>query len=279
MIHHNEYFKTPAKRRGFFCALDLIGSPAHKIHMHFRFILTLGLGLPLGQTALANHLLRVDAGQHERSGTPVTFPLPDAGQAHWQLTGPSGNAVAIQTDGLGSASFIVGKLAAFQTAVYKLSPAAKPTHSNVVSLVKQNGKLRITIDDKTVLHYQAEKSGLPRADLEPIYRRGGYIHPVVTPGGTVITADYPLNHKHHHGIWFPWTNTIFEGRKPDFWNMGKGTGTVEFTGLHSQWSGPVHAGFSSSHQFVDLLAKPKKVALTETWRVQVYATGQGVSPL
>ena len=88
------------------------------------------------------------------------------------------------------------------------------------SLAKQSGKLRITIGDRTVLHYQAEKSELPRADLDPIYRRGGYIHPVVTPGGTVITDDYPLNHKHHHGIWFPWTNTIFEGRKPDFWNMG-----------------------------------------------------------
>ena len=134
--------------------------------------------------------------------------------------------------------------------------------------------MRITVGDKTVLHYQAKKSELPRDDLEPIYRRGGYIHPVVTPGGTVITDDYPHNHKHHHGIWFPWTNTIFEGRKPDFWNMGNGTGTVEFTGLNGQWSGPVYAGFSSSHQFVDLIAKPSKVALTETWRVQVYATGQ-----
>ena len=242
--------------------------------MTSRFVLALGLGLPLGQAAAANHLLRVDAGQHERSGTPVTFPLPDAGQAHWQLTDPGGKAVAIQSEGHGSASFIVGKLAAFETAVYKLAPAAKPTHKNIVHLAKQNGKLRITIGDRTVLHYQAEKSELPRADLDPIYRRGGYIHPVVTPGGTVITDDYPRNHKHHHGIWFPWTNTIFEGRKPDFWNMGIGTGTVEVTGLHSQWSGPVHAGFSSSHQFVDLIAKPKKVALTETWRVQVYATGK-----
>ncbi|MBT7026990.1 MAG: hypothetical protein HN969_05425, partial [Verrucomicrobia bacterium] len=77
--------------------------------MPFRFILALGLGLPLGQAAVANHLLRVDAGQHDRSGTPVSFILPDGGQAHWQLTGPSGKAVAIQTDGLGSASFIVGK--------------------------------------------------------------------------------------------------------------------------------------------------------------------------
>jgi hypothetical protein len=246
--------KTPAKRRG--------------------FILALSFGLALGQATAANYSLRVDAGQHERRSTPVSFPLPELGQAHWQLTGPGGTPVAIQVDDRGLGTFVIGKLAAFKTAVFKLAPAAKPAHENVVHLANRNGKLQIKIGDRTVLHYQAEKSELPRGDLDMIYRRGGYIHPVVTPGGTVITDDYPRNHKHHHGIWFPWTNTLFEGRKPDFWNMGKGTGTVEFTGLHSHWSGPVHAGFSSSHQFVDLIAKPKKVALTETWRVQVYATGK-----
>ena len=76
--------------------------------MPFRFILALGLGLPLGQAAVANHLLRVDAGQHDRSGTPVSFTLPDGDQAYWQLTGPSGNALAILTDGLGAASFVTG---------------------------------------------------------------------------------------------------------------------------------------------------------------------------
>ncbi|HJN83151.1 MAG TPA: DUF6807 family protein, partial [Verrucomicrobiota bacterium] len=236
--------------------------------------MTLVLGLGLGQATAGNHSLRVDAGQHDRSDTPVSFQLPKSGQAQWRLTGPDGQAVAIQADDRGLATFIVGKLAAFKTAVYRLAPAAKPTHVDAVHLAKRNGQLHFSIGDRAVLHYQAEKSELPRDDLEPIYRRGGYIHPVVTPGGTVITDDYPHNHKHHHGIWFPWTNTIFEGRKPDFWNMGKGTGTVEFTGLHGQWSGPVHAGFSSSHQFVDLIAKPRKIALTETWHVQVYATGQ-----
>ena len=240
--------------------------------MTFRFVGALGLVVSFGQAAAAEYLLRVDAGEHDRHNAPVTFPLPALGQAQWQLTGPNGQAVAIQPDDRDCATFVVGRLAAFQTALYKLVPAAESTHAAAVRLAKRHGKLQITIGDRTVLHYQAEKSELPRADLEPIYRRGGYIHPVVTPGGTVITDDYPHNHKHHHGIWFPWTNTQFEGRKPDFWNMGKGTGTVEFTSLTGQWSGPVHAGFSSTHQFVDLIAKPPKVALTETWRVQVYAT-------
>ena len=239
--------------------------------MTFRTVLALGLGVSLGQAAAADYSLRVDAGEHDRRNTPVTFPLPALGQAEWQLTGPGGQPVAIQPDDRGTATFIVGRVAAFQTAVYKLAPAARPTHAEAVRLTKRDGKLEVTIGDRTVLHYQAEKSELPRADLEPIYRRGGYIHPVLTPGGTVITDDYPHNHKHHHGIWFPWTKTMFEGRKPDFWNMGSGTGTGEFTGLTGQWSGPVHAGFSSTHQFVDLIAKPRKVALTETWRVRGFA--------
>ncbi len=257
MTEHDN-FQNPGQASGCFVGLTVV----------------LGLSLAIGQAGAADYLIRVDAGQHDRSNSPLTFALPELGQAHWKLTGPGDQAVAIQSDGSGLATFIVGKLAAFKTAVYRLAPAAKPTHENVVSLVERGGRLRISVGDRTVMHYQAEKSTLPRDDLEPIYRRGGYIHPVVTPDGTVITDDYPHNHKHHHGIWFPWTNTIFEGRKPDFWNMGKGTGTVEFTGLHGRWSGPVHVGFSSSHQFVDLTAKSRKVALTETWRVQVYATGQ-----
>ena len=162
--------------------------------MTFRPFLLCALGLALGalgQAAAASYSLRVDAGHHDRSGTPVSFALPDVGQAHWQLTGPDGKPVAIQADDRGLATFIISQLDAFQTAVYQLALAAKPTHDNAVNLVEENGKLRITIGDKTVLHYQAEKSELPRDDLEPVYRRGGYIHPVMTPGGTVITDDYP----------------------------------------------------------------------------------------
>ena len=240
--------------------------------MTFRCAWVLGLGLSLGQTMAVDYSIRVDAGEHDRIDTPVSFPLPLLSQFHWQLISPEGQSVAIQSDDNGLATFIIGRLSAFQTAVYKLAPVTKQAHADIVGLVKHQSKIKISIGDRAVLHYQAEKSELPRADLEPIYRRGGYIHPVVTPGGTVITDDYPHNHKHHHGIWFPWTNTLFEGRKPDFWNMGKGTGTVEFTGLTGQWSGPVYAGFSSTHQFVDLIAKPRKAVLTETWRLQVYAT-------
>ena len=243
--------------------------------MTFRFALTTSIALAVGQAQAANHSIRVDAGHYDRLDTPVRFQLPESGGANWQLTGSDGKALPVQLDERGTGTFILPKLTAFQTAVFTLSDAGKKAHASAVNVARQGSRLHFTLGGRTVMHYQAEKSELPRADLERIYRRGGYLHPIVTPDGTVITDDYPQNHKHHHGIWFPWTNTEFEGRKPDFWNMGKGTGTVEFTGLQGYWSGPVHAGFASLHQFVDLIAKPRKVALKETWRVQVYAVGRG----
>tara|TARA_B100000475_G_scaffold86336_1_gene62437 strand:+ start:125 stop:1357 length:1233 start_codon:yes stop_codon:yes gene_type:complete len=239
--------------------------------MIFRFLTAIIFSFAAQQMAESEYKLRIDAGEFERINTPVTFILPESRNQYWQLVGSDKKTLAIQVNENGEGTFIIPKLNAFQTAVYKLSPTIQSRHSATAKVTEKNGKLELTIEGNTVLNYQAKKSELPRDDLESIYRRGGYIHPVLTPDGTIITDDYPSDHKHHHGIWFPWTKTIFEGRNPDFWNMGNGTGTVEFAGLLSQWDGPVHAGFKSSHLFVDLIAKPKKVALNETWRIQVFA--------
>jgi hypothetical protein len=80
---------------------------------------------------------------------------------------------------------------------------------------------------------------------------------------------------HHHGIWFPWTKTEFEGRQPDFWNMGEGKGTVEFVSLGETWSGPVFGGFQTRHRFIDLTAPQSKPALHEAWEVIAYNVGHG----
>src|SRR5207244_6787804 len=115
------------------------------------------------------------------------------------------------------------------------------------------------------------------AGYDSALQRGGYVHPLLTPSGTIVTDDYPPKHKHHHGVWSPWTKTRFEGRSPDFWNMGEKTGTVEFVDFGPSWGGPIAAGFSAKHRFVDLGAKPDpKAALDETWNVGVYRPFQGI---
>lgn len=135
------------------------------------------------------------------------------------------------------------------------------------------GKVALSIREKPVFTYQGEPMPLPRPDIKPVYRRGGYLHPIYSPGGRMVTDDYPPNHVHHHGVWFPWTKTIFEERTPDFWNMGEGKGRVEFVSLLGAWSGEVAGGLAARHQFVDMTTTPAKVALEETWHITAYDSG------
>jgi len=60
------------------------------------------------------------------------------------------------------------------------------------------------------------------------------------------------------------------GRKPDFWNVKDRTGKVETGQLLNSWQGPVHAGFTSTHAYIDLTTKSPVKVLDEQWEVKVY---------
>ncbi|GIT77905.1 MAG: hypothetical protein Ct9H300mP32_2870 [Verrucomicrobiota bacterium] len=190
--------------------------------MTFRFILTIVIGLWLSQATAANHLLRVDAGQHERSITPVTFCCQDwldalaAHRPRWQSGGHPGGWARL---GL----FYRRQTRRLRDCRLQAPPAAKATHGNAVNLSGKRascGSLWATKPCCIIRRRKVSCRARSRTDLSP----GGLHTPGRDTWWTGITDDYPHNHKHHHGIWFPWTNTIFEGRKPDFWNMGNGTG-------------------------------------------------------
>jgi hypothetical protein len=74
-------------------------------------------------------------------------------------------------------------------------------------------------------------------------------------------------------VWMAWAKTLFQGRAPDFWNMGKAkggelSGEVRFIKLLSTWSGPVQGGFVSQHQFIDHTSGDEVPVLNETWEVR-----------
>ena len=107
--------------------------------------------------------------------------------------------------------------------------------------------------------------------VDKVFNRSGYLHPIPTPDGRTISNDFPSNHLHHHGIWFPWTSSEFEGRKSDFWNSKAKQGKVEFVKMNATFSGPLHAGFMAEHRFVNLNGPDgPKTALNETWEVSVF---------
>jgi hypothetical protein len=166
---------------------------------------------------------------------------------------------------------IVATVATLASVLHQGATAAEAT----VTAKREGKQIVFRTGDREVLRYQAEPGEFPRADIKEAFRRGGYLHPIYTPSGKLVTDDFPSNHVHHHGIWMPWTKTEFEGRKPDFWNMGDGKGRVEFVTVEKLWEKDGRAGFTAQHRFVDLTVQPSKTALNETWEIAVSSTTDG----
>ena len=146
-----------------------------------------------------------------------------------------------------------------------------PLHAEIVTAKREGQQVIIHAGTKEILRYQAEAGELPRPEIPQAYRRGGYIQSIHTPAGRLVTDDFAAGHLHHHGVWASWTKTSFEGRKPDFWNMGAETGKVAFVALDEVWKKDGKAGFRARHEYVDLTAKPAKTALLESWDVVISA--------
>jgi hypothetical protein len=138
-----------------------------------------------------------------------------------------------------------------------------------LTAIREGKQVVIRSGNNEILRYQAEPGDLPRPEIPKKFTRGGYIQSIRTPSGRLITDDFPTDHLHHHGVWNPWTKTEFEGRHPDFWNMGAETGKVEFVALDKVWQKDGKAGFQARHQSVDLTTKPSKIVLHDTWDVSV----------
>jgi hypothetical protein len=223
----------------------------------------------------------VSADGFGRQETIVSFDVPSAGTKleRYELRDGSGAMLVVQVDEDGHACFIEKNLSKGASKIYHLIPSPKAASATpAVQTVQEGSRLKLSMRERVVLQYQAEKGEVPRPEIAPIFRRGGYIHSVYSLSGKLLTDDYPPNHLHHHGIWFAWTKTEFEGRYPNFWEMGEGKGTVEFVRLERTWSGAVHGGFRALHRFIDLSPSGPKEALDEAWEVKVYGVGENPKP-
>lgn len=241
--------------------------------MHLPLFFGLTLSLAIGSiTSLSgrDYRVTVPASDVARAAQAVTFKLPaDASRDAISLQDGEGRHYAVQVTPDGSATFLVPRQPALTPLVLTLrtGTAARP---DAVTIAAKGPRLDVSVSGRRIFSYWAGERPLPRPDIEPLFLRGGFIHPLFSPNGVPLTDSYPEKHVHHHGIWSPWTKTKFQGRNPDFWNMGAGKGKVEFVALDRQWGGPVHGGFVARHRFVDLTASEPVVALHETWKVTVY---------
>lgn len=226
---------------------------------------------------ISDYIVTVSAGGFDRSESVVSFHLPeDVDSGTYRMTSESGHSPYLQVDDRNRGWFILDELPAGDSRTYRIERDPVTYNPNISKTIDEN-TITFRADGRDVIsYYHGDNS--PPEELDERYRRGGYIHPVKSPGGVVLTNHLNADlHPHHSGIWSAWTNTEFQGRTPDFWNVHANTGRVDHAdSLEAAWEGPVHAGFLARHYFVDLSASAPVIALNEEWDVRVYpSAGDG----
>jgi len=149
---------------------------------------------------------------------------------------------------------------------------AEPNTDSILEVENKEGSyLEIRHSGLKVLQYRYGIVEPPTADIPNIYARSGYIHPIWTPEGLIVSDDFSPLYPHHRGLWFAWTKSRYKDRTPDFWNLHKGTGAVRHDELEDIWEGPVFAGFRAAHGYIDFSASSQEEVLNELWEVKVHA--------
>ena len=139
-----------------------------------------------------------------------------------------------------------------------------------VELNDSNGILTFRAGNKDLLSYQY-KTVYPPAGQDTNYQRSGFIHPVYTPHGQVLTRIQPPDHYHHYGIWNPWTHTLFENDTVDFWNLKEKQGMVRFAKFISKTNALEFSEFTALHEHVVFKKDgSEKIALNELQTIRVY---------
>ncbi len=141
--------------------------------------------------------------------------------------------------------------------------------------VKQSEEsLELRRSKNKILEYQMETI-MPPSGVDSAYQRSGFIHPLWSPAGEVLTRIQPPDHYHHYGIWGPWTKTQVNGREVDFWNLKKKQGTVRFAGLTDITEGPVFCEIKVQQEHIDFGLKTKnRVAINEMLTVRAWNVGK-----
>ncbi|MBT8307620.1 MAG: PmoA family protein [Maribacter sp.] len=139
-----------------------------------------------------------------------------------------------------------------------------------VNIQKENGDLVLSINQLPKLTYRYGMT-YPPEGVDSIFRKSGYIHPLLSPKGDTLTRIQPPDHFHHYGIWGPWTHTQINGQQVDFWNLGDGKGTVLFKDFIDTDSGEVFTSFNAFQEHIDLITREEpQVALNEILDVRLW---------
>lgn len=144
------------------------------------------------------------------------------------------------------------------------------TFSQKITMEETKTGINFRSSGQLLLTYQTVKAQVP-VGVKVEFSKSGFIHPLVSPSGEVLTRIQPPDHYHHYGIWGPWTKTTIEGREVDFWNLGDGKGRVDFEKIISKKTNSKYSELVVRQNHMDLLAaNGPQLALEEDLTIRVW---------
>lgn len=218
----------------------------------------------------AAQVIEVSAGAHTRYQVPLRVTLNKRLPANMQYqlvnnsTGTSTPAQLIDSNTL--AFILPDKLLPDSSAQYTLQSIAANTFKNAVTIEREPAGLMVMVKDQPLLFYHTTEVK-PPADSPSYYKRSGFIHPLFTPRGKILTDDFPAGHAHQHAIFTAWTNTTFKNEFVDFWNQHQQKGTVEHIEVIRVTEGPVMAQLQVSLSYKSFAHGQ---VLKEKWTLDFY---------
>ncbi len=214
----------------------------------------------------------------DRAALVVKAKIPRSQGVALSVKDEAGREYPLQAEDDSRSTCVIGFLAANTGLTLKVTHHADALRQAVMVGPGEDG-LTLTIDGKAVLNFRTDKTKKPRDDIKDGILRAGYLHPVRSPSGAVVTGDYPSNHAHHHGIWTPFTKAVFQGRTTDFWNMQSKKGEEQLRAVGRLWAGEVHGGFDAELRMTDLSGTAPIDALIDRWSVKAYAIKGSLKPM
>jgi hypothetical protein len=240
--------------------------------MNFLFMKTLlGLIVLIATTTVTAQKILITVNNQGRMASPVRINLskPLLTNSKWQLHNQkTGRTIPAQLLDSTTLIFIPEEKLPVGKYTYTLVSKKENEIHAPVSIEKKENGLLVQMKGKPILFYHI-KEAMPPSDSPAYYKRSGFIHPLYSPSGKILTDDFPVDHIHQHGVFTAWTSTRFKNTSIDFWNQQAKKGTVEHFEVIDVNEGTVASQIKTSLRHTSLEFGE---VLREKWTITIYST-------
>lgn len=217
----------------------------------------------------AQQVVTIPAAAFERVDIPVYLRLKRPATKDYGLRNETtGHVYPIQWQGDSAVFIPADPIPANQEARFTLRSVT--LKQGAVHIERSASEVRVLKGDHPVFVYHIAEV-MPPADSPALYKRSGFIHPLYTPEGKIVTDAFPSNHAHQHALFHAWTHTRFKGHHVDFWNQHKLEGTVGNAAFVSKKEGSVFSELVTRQDYISLT---DGAILREYWEIRIYNTHQ-----